>query len=137
MKIPKEEESAFKTLQALAKKDEYVVKHVLSAIYVMIMMKMYDNQDEVVLPLLGKLKFEYDGLDTPKGVAVDLKISIEPSDSLINEFTAYYNKEETPGQKYYRKEIINKMNDALEGDEELREYLLNYFDLDDEESEDE
>ena len=129
MKIPQGEELAFQKLHSIAKQDKYIIKHVLMSILVMIELAAYKHEEEIIIPFLGKLHFDYCDRTTSKGLETVLNLQLAPSNILINEFSAITDELPTQAVKFYKREIIGRIVTILEKKGDLETKMIEYFNV--------
>lgn len=117
MKVSDKEKPWFDKLQSLCKRDKKTIKDVLISILTMMTLEEYEGNDEVVIPYIGTIKFNYNDETTSKGRITKVTLEMEPSQTMINEFSAISDGEKTPSEKHYQKLLQAYFTDKLDNDE--------------------
>lgn len=114
MKVSDKEKEFFEKLCAISEKDKKTVKDVLISLLVIMTKADYMGDNEIVIPFICSLRFDYNDVLTSKGMLTKVGLVAEPMQALINEFSAISEGETTPSEKYYKKRIFNSVKSTLE-----------------------
>ena len=136
MKLSEQEKIAFEKLCAISEKDKKTVVDVLVSLLVMTTKADYNDENEIIIPFLCNLKFNYKDELTSKGMITKVSLEATPNQALINEFSAISEGETTPSEKYYNKRQFKLYKNSLgivDNKFNFKEEFPDYADEDDDE----
>ena len=84
MKLSEQEKIAFEKLCAISEKDKKTVVDVLVSLLVMTTKADYNDENEIIIPFLCNLKFNYKDELTSKGMITKVSLEATPNQALIN-----------------------------------------------------
>lgn len=105
MQLSEQEKEAIKKITAISLKDYATIKDIFFSILSYISIDAHCNQEsEVIIPYICKLKIKYDESPVAKGFESKVYIEAEALPSLVKEYINIKNGEEPPSKKYFRKQ---------------------------------
>jgi hypothetical protein len=128
LKLSEEEKLAFDKIKAISRRDPKFLKDVFICLLKMVTLETYkslDNSFVFYIPYLCGIKasyqdkIKYTAEGNIKGQYVDIKLEAIPSESFISEIQAMSEGEETPSERYIKKQIIEKFAQLLDIEDEL------------------
>lgn len=118
MQLSEQEKNAIKRITSISLKDQTTIKDVFFSILSCITIDSYiNNESEVIIPYIAKLKFKYKEVPTGQGFESKVFIEAEPLPSLVKEFICIKNDEEPPSKKYFRKQNSLQIEKYIKGKE--------------------
>jgi hypothetical protein len=123
LKLSDEEQFAFDKIKAISRKDVKTLRDVFISMIKLIALETYFNKENsfvFYIPYLCGVKVDYyDKLrHTPEGIlkgkGIEMKMTIIPSETFINEIEAISAGEVSPSEKYIKKQIIEKVSKLLD-----------------------
>jgi hypothetical protein len=102
------EKSNFDQIVALTSLTQTQVRDVLFAMLTCASLNAHSQENEITIPYLCTLKFNYEEVTSDKGIESSIKIEAEPSVTLLKEYVAIKNGEEPITKKYFKRQ--NKLH---------------------------
>jgi len=121
MKLSKTELESIEMISAIAGLEKNTIKNVFQSLIISVIQAFYTESNIVSIPFFGDVTFEYSDKLNENGVnETCLKISIEPSEFLIEELKSVLNGDVTSSKKFIQKCILIELQNKLEvGDDDL------------------
>lgn len=102
------EKSNFDQIVALTSLTQSQVRDVLFAILTCASLNAHSQENEITIPYLCTLKFNYKETTNDKGIESSISIDAEPSTTLLKEYISIKNGEEPITKRYFKRQ--NKLH---------------------------
>ena len=121
LKLSTEEKFFIDTVSAIASRDKNTVKDILRALLIASTVHLYesielDGKDEcdLIIPYIGKIHLEYFEHNSDEGTGTKLKLSVIPSDALIEEVSCIVSGDTTPSENFIKRQIVKYIQSVVE-----------------------
>jgi hypothetical protein len=94
----------FDQIVSLTSLNQSQVRDVLFAILTCASLNAHSQDNEITIPYLCTLKFNYEEITNDKGIESIISIDAEPSATLLKEYVAVKNGEEPITKKYFKRQ---------------------------------
>ena len=119
LKMSPEEKVYLDKLVAISGKDITQIRDVLRSILVLFSIESYSGETEIIIPYIGKLKFDLIDKCTPvRGSFTKVNLKAEACSSLVDELVAINDGEVTSTQDFFKANIFTSIKDILEIEED-------------------
>lgn len=114
MRLSVEERLQIEKLSSILKKDKTIVRDVLISILMGMTLEIYNDNDEIIIPYICKLKLDAVDISTKKGMYTQVKLQAEPLPALIEEINAIRSGETTPTEEFIKRGIFKEFQSLLD-----------------------